>query len=85
MRKKHIIDYSEVFIERPSSFFACAMTDPSYKGHNTENFFFFYSISSTGAIINISTCWGGSVSDRYLTDHSDFCKHLIHGDLRVAD
>jgi hypothetical protein len=60
-----IIDCSEVFIERPTSLTARAQTYSNYKSHNTVKFL--VAISPTGAIIYISKCWGGRVSDKHLT------------------
>ena len=42
-------------------------------------------ISPTGAIIFLSKCWGGRVSNKYLTANSDFYNYLILGDLVLAD
>ena len=56
-----IIDCSEVFIERPASMLACFQTYLDYKSHNT--FKFLVAISPTGAVIFVSKCWGGRVSD----------------------
>ena len=83
MRTTCIIDCSEVFIERPSSLSARAETYSNYKSHNTVKFLI--AISPTGAIIFLSKCWGGRVSDKHLTAHSGFTNHLIHGDLVLAD
>ena len=33
----------------------------------------------------ISKCWGGRVSDKYITQHSDFLHHIEPGDLVLAD
>lgn len=78
-----IIDCSEVFIERPTSLLARSQTYSTYKGHNTVKFL--VAISPTGAVIFVSKCWGGRVSDKYLTAQSGFLSHLQHGDLVLAD
>ncbi len=78
-----IIDCSEVFIERPTSLFARAQTYSNYKSHNTVKFL--VAISPTGAVIFVSKCWGGRVSDRHLTAHSGFLDRLQYGDLVLAD
>jgi len=83
MRTTCIIDCSEVFIERPTSLSARAETYSNYKSHNTVKFLI--AISPTGAIIFVSKCWGGRVSDKYLTANSSFIDHLMHGDLVLAD
>ena len=78
-----IIDCSEIFIERPSSLSAQAETYSTYKNHNTVKFLI--AISPTGAIIFVSKCWGGPVSDKHLTAHNGFIRHLMYGDLVLAD
>ena len=78
-----IIDCSEIFLERPSSLLARAQTYSQYKHHNTVKFLM--AISPTGAIIFLSKCWGGRVSDKYLTANCGFYKYLIPGDLVLAD
>ena len=81
MQTTCIIDCSEIFIERPSSLSARAETYSTYKSHNTVKFLI--AISQTGAII--SKCWGGRVLDKHLTAHSGFIRHLMYGDLVLAD
>ena len=83
MRATCIIDCSEIVIERPSSLSARAETYSNYKNHNTVKFVI--AISPTGAIIFVSKCWGGRVSDKHLTANSSFIDHLMHGDLVLAD
>ena len=78
-----IIDCSEVFIERPTSVLAQSQTYSNYKGHNTVKFLI--AISPTGAIIFVSKCWGGRVSDKYLTSQSGFLDHLVPGDMVLVD
>ena len=82
-RTKCIIDCSEIFIQRPTSLSARSETYSNYKGHNTVKFLI--AISPTGAITFISKCWGGRVSDKHITIHSGFLKHLINGDQVLAD
>ena len=78
-----IIDCSEVFIQRPTALSARAETYSNYKNHNTVKFLI--AISPTGAIIFVSKCWGGRVSDKHITAHSGFLDKLLHGDLVLAD
>ena len=77
-----IIDCSEIFLERPSSLLARAQTYSQYKHHNTVKILM--AISPTGAIIFLSKCWGGRVSDKYLTANCGFYNYLIPGDLVLA-
>ena len=70
-----IIDCSEIFLERPSSLLARAQTYSQYKHHNTVKFLI--AISPTGAIIFLSKCWGGRVSDKYLTANCGFYKTTL--------
>lgn len=51
-----IIDCFEVFIDRPSSLIARAMTWPNYKHHNTVKFLI--GIAPQGVISFISKAWG---------------------------
>ena len=62
---------------------ARAQTYSNYKGHNTIKFL--VAISPTSAVLFISKCWGGRVSDQQLTVNSGFLKHLLHGDMVMAD
>ena len=78
-----IVDCSEVFIERPSSLSARSETYSNYKSQNTIKFL--VAVSPTGAVIFVSKCWGGRVSDRHLTVHSGFLDKLSHGNLVLAD
>lgn len=82
-RTKCIIDCSEVFMQRPTSLSARAQTYSNYKSHNTVKFL--VAISPTGAIIFVSKCWGGRVSDKHLTSSCGFLDKLMHGDLVLAD
>lgn len=74
-----IINCSEVFIERPSSLSASSETYSNYKSHNTVKFL--VAVSPAGAVIFVSKCWGGRVSDRHLTVHSGFLDKLSNRDL----
>ena len=78
-----IIDCSEVVIQRPTSLVARAQTYSSYKGHNTVKFFL--AINPTGAIVFLSKCCGGRVSDKHLTTECGFLRKLLPGDMVLAD
>ena len=62
---------------------ARACTWSQYKHHNTIKFLI--GISPQGVILFISKVWGGRVSDKYLTKHSDFLKNILPGDVVLAD
>jgi len=78
-----IIDCSEIFIERPTSFKARAQTYSNYKKHNTVKFLI--GITPTGVICFLSLCWGGRVSDQELTRCSGFLNSIEPGDVILAD
>ena len=84
-RARCIIDCSEVFTERPTSFQARAKTYSNYKKHNTVKFLIATTVTPSGTISFISQCWGGRVSDKYITQHSDFLHRIEPGDLVLAD
>ena len=78
-----IIDCSEVFIEMPASFSARSQNYSDYKKHNT--FKFLIGITPCGGICFLSKCWGGRVSDKQLTQESNFFSYLEDGDVVLAD
>ena len=77
------IDCSEIFIETPTYFEARNKTYSNYKKHNTVKFLI--GVSPCGAISFLSHCWGGRVSDKNLTQESNFYKLLEPGDIILAD
>ena len=79
-RCRVIIDCSELFIETPSSFNARAKTYSNYKKHNTVKCLI--GISPCGTISFLSQCWGGRISDKSITQQSNF---LEPGDQILAD
>ena len=59
-----IIDYSEIFMERPKNVTARAQTWSNYKHNNTSNYLI--GITPVGAIRFLSLGWGGRVSDKQI-------------------
>lgn len=78
-----IIDCTELFVQRASSFTAQSLTFSSYKHHTTVKFLI--AITPTGAIAFVSKAWGGRASDRYIVEHSGFLSYIEEGDLIMAD
>uniref|UniRef100_A0A673L1Z4 DDE Tnp4 domain-containing protein n=1 Tax=Sinocyclocheilus rhinocerous TaxID=307959 RepID=A0A673L1Z4_9TELE len=78
-----IIDCSEIFIDRPTSLSARAMTYSNYKSHNTIKFL--VGISPTGSITFLSKSWGGRASDKTITKLSGLIDLLEEGDIVMAD
>ena len=78
-----IIDCSETFIEMPASFSARSKTYSDYKKHNTLKFLI--GITPCGSISFLSKCWGGRVSDKQLTQESNFFSYLEPRDVVLAD
>ena len=78
-----IIDCFKVFTNKLSNYMARTCTWSQYKHHNTINFLI--DISPKGVISFISKAWGGWVSDKYLTQHSDFLRNILPGDVALAD
>ncbi len=78
-----IIDCFELFIEKPSGLKARAETWSSYKHHHTVKFLI--RITPQGSVSFISKAWGGRVSDKFVTENSDFLSKLLPGDLVLAD
>ena len=78
-----IIDCFEVFTERPTSLMARAQTWSNYRKHNTVKFLI--GITPQGSVAFISKGWGGRVSDIHLTENCGLLKHLLPGDVVLAD
>ena len=78
-----IIDCFEIFLDRPSNLQARASTWSNYKHKNTAKVLI--GITPQGVVSFVSDCWGGRVSDKYLTDHSGILKKLLPGDVVLAD
>ncbi|KAK3105562.1 hypothetical protein FSP39_000540 [Pinctada imbricata] len=80
---RHIIDSTEVFIEKPNNLTIAAQTWSDYKHHNTAKIL--VSITPSGMINYISEAWGGRTSDKYVTQHSGFLDIIEPYDKVMAD
>ena len=78
-----IIDYTEIYIERPLNLNARAQTFSNYKSHNTIKYLI--GITPAGAVSFLSAGWGGRASDKEITLKSGFLDKLTHGDCVLAD
>ena len=78
-----IIDCSEIFIEQPKNYAARQTTYSNYKKNNTIKFLI--GITPFGTISFLSPCWGGKVSDKNLTQSSNFFNCVERGDTILAD
>ena len=55
----------------------------TYKKHNTAKFLI--GITPQGSVSFILKGWGGRVSDVHLTENSGLMRHLLPGDVILAD
>ena len=78
-----IIDGTEFFIEKPQSPTALSQTDSNYKHANTYTAL--VSTTPSGAFNFISELWGGSTSDKYITNESGFQDKIKPGDEVMTD
>uniref|UniRef100_A0A3Q1ET94 Uncharacterized LOC110956967 n=1 Tax=Acanthochromis polyacanthus TaxID=80966 RepID=A0A3Q1ET94_9TELE len=78
-----VIDCFEIGIERASNVKANAQTFSHYKHKHTLKYLI--GITPQGAVSFISTGWGGSVSDKELTEDCGILNRLLPGDLVLAD
>ena len=84
-RLTHIIDCTEIFIDRPKNLKARAQVYPHYKKHSTSKFFI--ACTPLRAVSFVSKAWGGRVSDVELVKNSGFisCQYHHPGDQILAD
>ena len=80
---QNILDCAEVFIERPKSLNWQAATWSNYKHHITVKFL--VDISPSGFITFLSSCYGGQVSDKFITTDSGFYDLFEGDDVVIAD
>ncbi|CAC5379541.1 unnamed protein product [Mytilus coruscus] len=80
---RHIIDCTEVFIERPNNLQIQALTWSDYKHHQTAKFL--VSITPSGMINYVSQAYGGRASDKFITNNSGFLEIIEPYDKVMAD
>ena len=73
-----VIDYFEIFINKPPNLHSRVTTWSQYKHHNTVKFFI--GVSPQGVITFIFKARGGRISDKYLTEHCSILKNILPGD-----
>ncbi|KXJ06510.1 hypothetical protein AC249_AIPGENE1155 [Exaiptasia diaphana] len=78
-----IIDATEIFIEKPNNPEAQQLTFSSYKNANTLKAL--VGIVPKGGISFVSTLFGGSISDKELTEKSGLIDKLQRNDVIMAD
>ena len=79
-----IIDCSEIYTERSSINPKINQeTFSNYKNHNT--FKYLIAIDEKGLVIFCSAVYGGSKSDRFIVENSNFIELLSAGDILLAD
>nr|CAH7742669.1 unnamed protein product [Callosobruchus chinensis] len=78
-----IIDCFEIRIQKPSLVLAAAQSYSNYKHGQTIKYLI--GITPQGSVCFISEGWGGRVSDKCVTENSEFLKNLIPGDVVMAD
>ena len=78
-----IIDCSEVFIETPSSLELQARCYSDYKHNTTVKFL--VGITPNGMFSNISPCYGGRASDKFIVKDCGFLKLIEPYDQIMAD
>ena len=80
---RHIIDCTEVFIEKPNNLTIAAQTWSDYKHHHKAKIL--VSITPAGMINYVSEAWGGRTSDKYVTQHCGFLDIIEPYDKVMAD
>uniref|UniRef100_A0ABD2W148 DDE Tnp4 domain-containing protein n=1 Tax=Trichogramma kaykai TaxID=54128 RepID=A0ABD2W148_9HYME len=69
--------------QRSDDLLANAESWSQYKHHKTIKVLI--GITCQGSISFVSKAWGGRTSDKYIVENSGFLKHIIPGDLVLAD
>ena len=78
-----IIDCTEIYIERPSNLNARGQTWSNYKHTNTIKYLI--GITPARAVNFLSRGWSGKVSDKEITNRSNFYDFVQNGDMVMAD
>ena len=78
------IDCSEIFIDTPVQ--PVLKQEPKLILITKNNSIkFLTGITPNSSISFLSRCWGGQVSDKHLISNTSFYKHLLPGDVVLAD
>lgn len=75
-RLTSIIDYFEIFIERPRNLKARAQMYSNYKKHSTVKFFI--CMNPLGSVTFLSSAWGGRTTDNEIVRESGFISAKYH-------
>ena len=78
-----IIDYFEIFIDRPFNLLARAQTFSSYKHHNTVKVLIGFTPQGTVCFVN--EAWGGRTSHKFLTENCGILNTLLPDDMVLVD
>ncbi len=81
-----ILDWTEIFIERPRDLKFQAVTWSDYKKHNTIKVLVVITPRGRiGFLMLLSQAWGGRASDRHIVKHSGFLETVQPYDVYMAD
>ena len=83
LKVRCIIDYTEVFIETPSSLEIQALCWSDNKHHTTIKFL--VCTTPTGLISYVSLCYGGRASDKFIVQKCGFLNYVEPYDQIMAD
>lgn len=78
-----VIDWFEIFIEKPYSVMARVQTSDNDKHKYTIKYL--TGVTPKGAIIFVSQGWGGRLSDKHITLHCGVLEKLVLGDIVLTE